>query len=188
MLILGLCTLGYKHFQLKQEQKQLTEEDTRFRERINIKILDQVSLSEKFSIANEPLIRDSTNNRLLLNSIIHKKKLIFFFSITNCSDCVQHNMNNLREYFKGRSAENVFIMCSSKSNDTWFKDFKKKYDFDFPIFEIEDKYIPRHIISMNKPLYFIMDSSGTASLVLPAEIDLKELTFQYYSLVKSSLN
>ena len=108
---------------------------------------------------------DMKGDTILAKDIFNKKKLVFRYSILNCSDCVNAEFEVLiKEFLSNKSnIENVCLLAYYENTRGLVVDYRKfkekNIDIQMYILPINQFHIPIEI--KNLPYYFTTDSSLT---------------------------
>lgn len=84
------------------------------------------------------------------------------FWATWCPPCIAE-MPSINKIYNEMKNEVIFVMISTDENFQKAKDFKSKWNFDFPIYQIAGP-IPELYHSNSLPTTFIIDSKGNLAL------------------------
>ncbi len=165
-------------FSLKREKKGFS-----------YKNMENLIISEKYwtefssqnSIISNCYIFDfqNDNDSVYLSDILNNSpKLVFWFSESSCSICIEEELKNLVELSKIIKKEDIVIIGS-------FQNMRKRWmrESSFRIFNLRKERLGMAIENNNFPFYFIADETLEAKFVFMPVKELPILTEKYFKII-----
>lgn len=143
-------------------QKYIKMQDLELELKTNIDNLKEVKLLELASsglqFPRSTVVIDQLGNELLLSDVVGNGKLVFRFSETHCSACIDMTFELLKE-IENKNPDAQIIIVTSVRNARTLKVVKETYDVrsDFFNMSVYDSVIPMDAIST--PYFFTIDES-----------------------------
>ena len=103
--------------------------------------------------------------------------MVFYFSETNCWDCIEAALNQIKNIPDSIKLNNYLILCNY-SNVRYFQAFIKDIDLKVPIYNNEEKLnIP--LENMDVPFFFIINSDLHCKQVFIPIKEIENYTANY---------
>ena len=138
-----------------------------------------IRLKDNIHLINE-------ENHTVFISAIEKpdKTLFFYYSITNCTDCVDREIERMK-----KSEHTLDLNISVISDHRNTRDlllFKKANNLPFPVYRVVEEKIDLPISSVNIPFYFVLDKYYKTKFVYtPYQKENTEFTDHYLEAIQN---
>lgn len=111
-----------------------------------------------------------------------EEKLVFKFSTSNCSTCVQSGFSTLRKLMRNLSSDQLLVIAD-RSNRREVRALANSLDLDFPIYMAEKGAFGDMLLNENVPFVFVLGSDlRMKDLFIPMK-ELPDYTDMYYRIV-----
>lgn len=124
---------------------------------------------------------DSKDSIQLSDVLDVTHKLVFFFSESNCSECVKSELQNLAKFSNIIDKENIVIISSFNNNrKRWMREVPYK------ILNVRNQKLGLILESKNTPFYFLLDNKLEAMSVFIPIKEYPALTERYFEIIKEN--
>lgn len=138
-----------------------------------------ISLKDNIYLINEA-------NDMVSISAIEKpdKTLFFYYSITNCTDCVDREIERMKKSERTLDLNIKVISDHRKARDLLL--FKQANNLPFSVYRIVQEHIDLPISSINIPFYFVLDKYHKTKFVYtPYRKENTEFTDRYFEAIQN---
>ena len=128
------------------------------------------------------VLSDEKGNLLKVSDILNTTKLVLFFSESNCSECVNVEISNLRGMDSIIDFNDVLIMVKSISK-RYVNQYRIINKLEYPIYEIKES--PEGLFPEFTPLFFIIEKETFRinSVFAPSKYNI-DLTTSYFKKIE----
>ena len=129
------------------------------------------------------ILRDESRNEIQLSKLLEgKETLVFKFSSSNCSTCIQSGFSALRKIAKIIPRERLIILAD-KSNRREVKALSNSMGLDYPIYLVDDNAFSHILRDENVPFVFIIgEDLRMKDLFIPMK-ELPDYSDMYYRII-----
>lgn len=147
------------------------------------------NIDKHYSVENTAIndfeITDEDNNVLLFSDLMsresEKYKLVFYFSSTNCSSCIDFEMSNIQSFVHLIGQSNIIILAQYESIRQ-FRAFLVSREIDIPVYYVKTN--PVGILEReNLPYSFIVNKNMTMELAFIPIKEIPSYSEMYYTTV-----
>ncbi|HTO16601.1 MAG TPA: hypothetical protein VLZ83_12580 [Edaphocola sp.] len=133
---------------------------------------------------NEKLILENEDSEMIsLKEILeYDKKLIFRFSDMACNECIDAQMNMLKNHSASFNENDIILIASGNKRNLLIK--KNEFQLPFMIYFIEYEGLHFELERMNTPYYFVIDRNIIADLVFVPAKEIPLPTINYFNMLK----
>lgn len=129
------------------------------------------------------ILRDESRNEIQLSKLLEgKETLVFKFSSSNCSTCIQSGFSALRKIAKNIPRERLIILAD-KSNRREVQALSNSMGLDYPIYLVDDNAFSHILRDENVPFVFIIgEDLRMKDLFIPMK-ELPDYSDMYYRII-----
>lgn len=129
------------------------------------------------------ILLNNNQKKVKLSSLVgEKEKLVFKFSPSNCSTCIQSGFAALRKIAKNISNDQIIII-TDKTNRREIRALANSMNLDYPIYLADDKDFNNILQKENIPFTFIIDKDlRMKDLFIPMK-ELPDYSDMYYRII-----
>lgn len=129
------------------------------------------------------ILLNNNQKKVKLSSLVGgKEKLVFKFSPSNCSTCIQSGFAALRKIAKNISNDQIIII-TDKTNRREIRALANSMNLDYPIYLADDKDFNNILQKENIPFTFIIDKDlRMKDLFIPMK-ELPDYSDMYYRII-----
>lgn len=140
-----------------------------------------------YTYADQPLedmiLQDESRNEIQLSKLLDgKETLVFKFSSSNCSTCIQSGFSALRKIAKNIPRERLIILAD-KSNRREVQALSNSMGLDYPIYLADDNAFSHMLRDENVPFVFVIgEDLRMKDLFIPMK-ELPDYSDMYYRII-----
>lgn len=129
------------------------------------------------------ILLNNNQKKVKLSSLVGgKEKLVFKFSPSNCSTCIQSGFAAFRKIAKNISNDQIIII-TDKTNRREIRALANSMNLDYPIYLADDKDFNNILQKENIPFTFIIDKDlRMKDLFIPMK-ELPDYSDMYYRII-----
>lgn len=129
------------------------------------------------------ILRDKSHNEIQLSKLLEgKETLVFKFSSSNCSTCIQSGFSALRKIARNIPRERLIILAD-KSNRREVQALSNSMGLDYPIYLADDNAFSHMLRDENVPFVFVIgEDLRMKDLFIPMK-ELPDYSDMYYRII-----
>lgn len=126
---------------------------------------------------------DKDRNAIKLSALLNgEDKVVFKFSLTNCSSCIQHSFSSVRKLM-GKLPKDKIIIVADNSNRRELQALVNSLSLSLPVYLTEDTVFHSILEKENVPFFFIIGKDlRMKDLFIPMK-ELPDLSDLYYRII-----
>lgn len=126
---------------------------------------------------------DKDRNAIKLSALLNgEDKVVFKFSSTNCSSCIQHSFSSVRKLM-GKLAKDKLIIIADNSNRRELQALVNSLSLSLPVYLTEDTVFHYILEKENVPFFFVIrEDLRMKDLFIPMK-ELPDLSDLYYRII-----
>lgn len=135
-------------------------------------------------IDNKLRIEFDYNEFIGIDEIVDgNSKLVFFYSESHCSTCIEVQLALLSEFEKIIKPSNLIILSSYNNIRNLFND-KELYNLDCITYNVHDQASLISEGNVGQPFYFILDETLILKDIFVPSKEIPQFTSAYFSIIK----
>lgn len=138
--------------------------------------------SESKRLSSKMRLTDETGQEHLLTDLIQSPILVFRFSSSHCSACIEQSLAIVKSVLKEQDKTKIILLCSY-DNLKKVKVLKQSNFIDYPVYNINET-LKFPIEETSNPYFFIIDSDLTCKSFCAVVKEYPKFTTNYLKIIK----